>query len=396
MKAERTSGAVVFLCLLSSLCCAQAHDVLCSDGNGSFEVQFRTGVKVSVGPGKDGGFTTRACQGTLSWDKQRVVVANGVAKLDVDLLGAEIRPGEPVVAFAEEASNTDCCLTYKIYSLQEPPRLLRTIRGGGFFSTADTNLDGDPEIWTDDTAAVNGFEGLAAAQIKFIPTYVLQFDDDRLLDASPQFQPYFDDVIRKVHSEIKSGLLHDFKLSDGKLQARVGMSVAETVRQQELLRAKIQVLEIVWAYLYSGREQEAWRTLEEMWPAGDVTRIRGEIVSARERGIRSQLDGVWQATGHKRRKAPIYEQAEVKPAQAILMRIYPPAEAADAPLGQIEVRVGLVIDSAGKVRSVSPAGNKEKLDVYVEASVEQWKFIPAFRHDRAVASRMKTTVWPRR
>jgi hypothetical protein len=36
---------------------------------------------------------------------------------------------------------------------------------------------------------------------------------------------------------------------------------------------KIKVLEIVWAYLYSGREQQAWDALAEMWPSSDLDRI---------------------------------------------------------------------------------------------------------------------------
>jgi len=55
---------------------------------------------------------------------------------------------------------------------------------------------------------------------------------------------------------------------------------------------KAKVLEIVWSYLYSGREQEAWRSLADMWPALDVDRIRAAILNARARGIRAQVDGV--------------------------------------------------------------------------------------------------------
>jgi len=42
----------------------------------------------------------------------------------------------------------------------------------------------------------------------------------------------------------------------------------------ELVTTKIQVMKIVADYLYSGRDQEAWETLSEMWPAQDMSRIR--------------------------------------------------------------------------------------------------------------------------
>jgi len=51
-------------------------------------------------------------------------------------------------------------MVYKIYSLREPPALLRSISGGEFFSAADTDLDGRVEIWTDDAASVTSFDNL--------------------------------------------------------------------------------------------------------------------------------------------------------------------------------------------------------------------------------------------
>ena len=59
------------------------------------------------------------------------------------------------------------------------------------------------------------------------------------------------------------------------------MPAPHLARLAQLRSVKIQVLEVVWAYLYSGREQEAWRALADMWPNGDVERIRSEIIAAR-------------------------------------------------------------------------------------------------------------------
>src|SRR5437868_5422498 len=98
-----------------------------------------------------------------------------------------------MAAFQIKKNATECCMTYKIYSLEKPPRLLRTLRGGGFFNGADTNLDSHLEIWTDDAAAVDGFEGFRVSQLQFPPTCVLRFEDSRLLDVSSEFQNYFDE-----------------------------------------------------------------------------------------------------------------------------------------------------------------------------------------------------------
>jgi hypothetical protein len=52
---------------------------------------------------------------------------------------------------------------------------------------------------------------------------------------------------------------------------------------------KAKVLEIVWAYVYSGREQQAWRSLTEMWPVTDADRIPTAILNAR--GLRYEYPG---------------------------------------------------------------------------------------------------------
>jgi hypothetical protein len=378
--------------LVPTACWAQLHDVLCRKGNSSFEASLQTGLTVSVGPQKTNGFSTRACQATLSWNKQTVAVASGVAVLDLDLFGVELSPGLPVAAFATAQATDKCCMTYQIYSLATPPKLLRTITGGGFFEAADMDLDGNVEIWTDDSAAVDGFEGLTPGEIDFVPTYALRLDHNRLLDASSEFKAFFDDVIKSVHLKIKPESLSDFKSSDGRLQASPDSSAQELVRLQKMRTVKTQVLEVVWAYLYSGREKEAWQSLSEMWPAGDVERIRGEVLKARSSGIHRQLDGVTKGKLIKHYK-PIFNQSEITPARAILMRVYPP-DSQDTSVGHKEVHVELVIDSAGKVRSVNPAGETKILEQFVRVSASRWKFIPAFKNGQPVASRMHTAISP--
>src|SRR5258708_36165403 len=131
-------------------CPAQNRDVLCTNGSGKFEAQFHTGVKLRVGAAKNaaGGLATRACAATLSWGKQELVVATKAAELDVDAFGADLGLGMPVAAFQVKKSNAECCMAYEIYSLQKPPRLLRTITVGNFFTASDTDMDGRVEIWT--------------------------------------------------------------------------------------------------------------------------------------------------------------------------------------------------------------------------------------------------------
>jgi hypothetical protein len=169
---------------------------------------------------------------------------------------------------------------------------------------------------------------------------------------------------------------------------------------------KVKVLEIAWSYLYSGREQEAWRSLAEMWPASDVDRIRAAILNARARGIRGQVDGVSKAIPNGREShAKIFDattivvempgvtpkdvtpKLEITPPKPILMQRPPPLTAYELGLVQSESNLKLVIDSAGKVRSAEMLGNGQ-VDEGLMGSTSKWKFIPAFSADQPVASRI--------
>src|SRR5207253_2625705 len=117
---------------------------------------------------------------------------------------------------------------------------------------------------------------------------VLRFEGGRLLDVNSEFQSYFDSEIAKIRKKIDQQDLLDFKSSNGALTPTTALSAEQLHR---LRRVKARVLEVVWSYLYSGREQEAWRSLAEMWPAADVERIRTAVLEARAHGIRAQVDG---------------------------------------------------------------------------------------------------------
>ena len=76
---------------------------------------------------------------------------------------------------------------------------------------------------------------------------------------SSEFQPDFDREIAELRKELDSDDLRDFKSSDGKLSPSLSAE-----RLHELRGVKAKILEMIWAYLYSGREQKAWELLAEM------------------------------------------------------------------------------------------------------------------------------------
>ena len=325
-------------------------------------------------------------------------------------MGADLGFGVPVVAFQIKATDADPTIKYEIYSLTKPAKLLRTITGQDYFSAADTRLNGTVEIWTTDAAAVNGFDNLPRKAFDAAPTVVLRFEDEKLMDVSSEFRDHYDGQINTLRSELGSRELSNFKASDGRLSAE---HLSSDGQASGLLATKIRVLEIVWAYLYSGREQQAWDALAQMWPAADAERIRAAITNARARGLRTQVDGVRDLTAPQSpsKRSVIYEHtlsfglgvpadqrggfADSGPEQ-ILVRLPQPNNPEH---WDEERQLEVVVDEAGKVRSARMGGgivkdisagmrgepNREWLD-----DAAGWKYIPAFKdgHPKAFRSRL--------
>jgi hypothetical protein len=400
------SGLALFFlsCVTAGVCHAQSRDVVCRGGVGFFEAEFPTGVQVHVGASRIGELESRVCEAALTWSNQKLVISDAAPELDIDVFGVDMGLGTPVAAAQVKKSKADCCMEYRIYSLRTPPVLLHSIAGGEFFSAADTDLDGRVEIWTNDAAAVDGFENFPLRELDFAPPMVLRFARGRLLDASAEFHPYFDQKIADERAKLNPQDLADFKSSDGKL---VPSAAAPAGRIAHLRSVKVKVLEIVWSYLYSGREQEAWRSLGEMWPAADVDRIRAALLNARSHGIRSQVEGVSTPIPASRLiHAKIYDgtitvsatpgltpkgvkpKPEITPPRAILMERLPPATPIEEELSQSESLLKLVIDSAGKVRSVEEIGNAQATDEGLIRSTSNWKFIPGYSAGEPVASQI--------
>lgn len=406
-------------CVAAAVASAQAQDVVCSGGFGSFKSTFVTGVTVSVDARRNTEFAGRMCEAKLNWGTKDLLVEPRAWEVDVDAMGIDLGLDAPVVAFQIRKNDIDRLVKYEIYTLKEPPRLLRTITGGSDYSAADTDLDGRIEIWTNDAEAVNGFENIPLNALDFAPPVVLRFEQKQLIDVSSEFRSDFDRQIATVRAQLNDQQLSEFKHSDG------GLSTNSLPLDQAhaLSTTKIKVLEIVWCYLYSDREPQAWKTLAEMWPGSDFDRIRAAILNSRTKGILSQVNGVSHESSagkFKKKHAMIYDRiADTDPDKSnelgwayangmsgpgkdkhtfeadtypipILMRRPPPLDATRAAL-TTEVTVNLVIDAAGKVRSAKAEGKPEKDLIDATAG---WKFVPAFKSGRPVASRLQIGVTP--
>ena len=418
------------LCALHGFCQAQqARISLCNEGIGQFASKFSTGVTVTVGAQKVSGFASHACSAALTWGKSELPVTAGAAEVDIDVMGADLGLGKPVVAFQIRSAAADAQMSYQVYSLEQPPRLLRAVTGGDFYSAADTDLDSRIEIWTGDALAADGLEGLPITGFDFPPTVVLRFEKDRLMDVSAEFAPDYDRQIAKVRALLSAQALSDFKNSDA---LPMGRSSLPSGRQLKLLATKIKVLEIVLDYLYSGRDQDAWAALAAMWPAPDVDRIRSALLAAQARGIRKQVDGVATPVPGPRHQnaAYVYDLVHVWTPMAGSMGSgavrgrgrfsYPAAEDPSPSRGVLKpapifmltpeisggkqnfpatgLSLELTVDAAGKVRTAKMVNAVHKGPIVdsLLGATSAWKFIPATKDHHPVACNFRLSVSPAR
>jgi hypothetical protein len=402
----------VIACAACTFSWAQTSDITCDRGNGSYLTNFFTGVTVNVRPVKNGAFATRACEAEISWNSQQLQVASHAAQVSIDVLGSDLGLGVPVVAFQVKDSERDAQSEYRIYSLKGTPALLRTLTGGSSYRASDTKLEDLIEIWTDDTKAVDGFEEIPAVDFDFAPTVVLRFQKHHLLDVSSEFQPHYDRQIAEVRAHIDANDLNDFRSTDGTLAIS---TIHSADRLHRLFKVKAQVLEIVWSYLYSDREQEAWQTLASMWPPKDLDRIRASLAGIRTRGILQQTEGsAHKASWHFKSHAEVYDAnspelsttnrlgsaismapppqkaaATIIEPKSIVLRRPPQPEGAETALNSNET-LELVVDAAGKVHTAKLLAGEDQTLI---AATKGWQFIPAFRDGEPVACRFRLHVW---
>ena len=423
-------GLTSLLLLWASSALAQDSRVICTNGEGKFSARFDTGVTVTVAATKENGLAEHSCEAELVSGDSRLTVVKGAAQVDVDVMGANLGLGEPVVAIQFRKSELDKRTTYEIYSLKKTPRLMLSLAGSAFFSAADYKLDGKIDIRTVDASTVDEFEGIPLRSFDFVPPVFLRFENHKLVDVSAEYRQDFDQSIAELKAGLDRAALAEFKQSDGMLAA--GFRISND-RLHALIMVKIRVLEIVWAYLYSGRDDEAWHALGDMWPAADVDRIRVAILDARKRGIGTQVDEVSTSGPHRTKQLPLFEPPKAPQANrdvsatagrngAIPMEsatsdgdtqeslrdrlmyadsspipIYMREDCAadDCALkGNGELLLHLVIDDAGKVRSarlVETTLRGPAFDALLKDAL-RWKFIPAYKMGRPAACQMEQTI----
>lgn len=172
-----------------------------------------------------------------------------------------------------------CCWTYSIIDLGDRPTILPRVENESPFFFFKDSADGKFKILTSD-GAFDYFDGMCHSCTPF-PSVVLEVREGKLRDASGQFVGHYDGEIAEARSGIDPVELGRF-LTVADL-ATNGQAKAES----EQLRQAI--LKVVLSYLCSGREQQAWQGLNEMWPASDVPRIKKLILKTQAQGVLAKI-----------------------------------------------------------------------------------------------------------
>ncbi len=195
---------------------------------------------------------------------------NGDGKPDAVFLGYS--GGAPAPEAGSGSQGTHCCMTYWIVSLGDRPGLLKEVSNETAIRFRETT-DGHLDLWTGD-GAFDYFDCLSHAETVF-PTVSLRLQGRQLKDVGAEHWDDYANQIVEARRRTTAEELRQFR---------------EAKNQDELCEGNPRatmpnVLAIVFATLYGGREAEAWKALDEMWPPADKKRIRQLILQKRAEGI---------------------------------------------------------------------------------------------------------------
>ncbi|MGH9554761.1 MAG: hypothetical protein ACRD2Y_02970 [Terriglobales bacterium] len=275
-------AAILLFCLLA-LPLAAANRA-CVAGRGHAEKEF-SGFRVTIAPATAAEHA-RECHaavlfpsGTAVYEAQGAEAAiNPISGKDVDGDGS---PDAVLETMSVGAFH------YAVVSLAESPGLVRELVVSAPLIFEDLDGDGRIEIWARDYAFLD-FDGLPAA-VAPAPRVVFRLKGATLTHVSQAFWGEYEKEIAEARGLISQDTLDDFLAvpvqGDDKKPKELGPE-----EQRKITELKGIVLEIVLAYLYGGRGQEAWKALDDMWPATDKPRMRQMILKARTSGILSEIN----------------------------------------------------------------------------------------------------------
>ena len=219
--------------------------------------------------------TGDTCRAQLIDSGNKVVFSRSDSAFSIVLVDKDVNgDGIPDLVFEGFSGGAHCCWTYYVVSLGKTPGLIRKFeneRGASFILNKST---GRIEIATMD-GAFDYFDFLSHGETPF-PLVYLSLEGKSLTDISKTHLAGYDREIKKAKTQLDSKGMGQFR-SVAKVD---DLASGDFNRHMAAV-----VLQIAFAYLYSGRKELAHRALKEMWPTFDQERIWKLILLTRSQGI---------------------------------------------------------------------------------------------------------------
>jgi hypothetical protein len=230
------------------------------------------GYTVRLAPVSERGYR---CQAMVKTPVSKSPTGKTVARdwaLSIDpLSGTDVNgDGKPELIVQGFSGGAHCCYAYHIIRLSPGLPLVLLIANQVPISFAKRK-EGGIELRTGDGV----FDYFLVSQDNaVIPQLFLRLDGDRLVDVSADHIAEYDKQIDEARSQLTPAELDKLKHS---------------TYSQNMLRDQMpavrKAMTVVLNYLYSGREEQAWQALDEMWPPADATRVKQLILERRSRGL---------------------------------------------------------------------------------------------------------------
>ncbi len=222
---------------------------------------------------QDGDPRCRAVLST-SYGRHKVIAYEWALSID-PISGSDMNgDGIPDLVLSGYSGGLHCCYVYEIVSLGPHPKVIHT-----FQNPVPIKFEKQP----DGTALIRAVDGVFDYFIvphsdTVMPQLLLKLDGDNLVDVSAKYPELYDREIEQERSQLTREDLA--KLKAANFHDKLYTDQVPTVHK---------VLTIVLDYVYSGREDQAWQTLQELWPNDDVSRVKSLINERRHRGILANL-----------------------------------------------------------------------------------------------------------
>ena len=241
-------------------------------------------VKVEANPDWED-FEDDPCRAVVLDSQKKIVFSTSDHRFSIEVAGRDVNGDSiPDVVIAGFSGGAHCCWTYYFISLGAEPKLLLKFEN-----------ERDAAIYEDEhtkriyfgiqDGAFDYFDGLCHACTPF-PLVFFRLEGKRLVDISSEFTTDYDDIVKESKAALKNE----------DLAAIAAMVTKPTETPQPETRDAVErILTIVFAYLYSGRENQARQELQAMWPKFDQDRMWGLIQEQRREGILRYVYGAGDA-----------------------------------------------------------------------------------------------------